>query len=85
MVFMDTQIDIMFSDELFLSAKCYAESHVFDSLEDLIRELLRETLLDSESDTSDGLSTYLASKRSLARHWLSPEEDKAWDHLQKGV
>ncbi len=29
--------------------------------------------------------TFLASEKSLARNWLSKEEDEAWKHLQKEV
>ena len=31
----------------------------------------------------EGLETYLLSESGLAKDWLSPEEDKAWEQLQK--
>jgi hypothetical protein len=30
------------------------------------------------------VSCYLMSEASLAKDWLSPEEDEAWAHLQPG-
>ncbi len=75
---MGTQISIKLSDRMFASAKVYAETYGFDTLQDFIRELIREQLFERESEV-----TYKASEESLARHWLSPEEDKAWAHLQK--
>ena len=41
-----------------------------------IYELFEDEVLDSNL-------TYLASEESLAKTWLSDEEDKAWQHLQK--
>ena len=32
-------------------------------------------------DIPDNLLTYFASEKSLAKDWLSPEEDKAWQNL----
>ncbi len=78
---MGTQISIKLSDKMFDSAKDYAEIHGFDSLQDFIRETLREKLFEEEN--LDGRLTYLASEKSLARDWLSKEEDEAWAHLQK--
>ncbi len=31
----------------------------------------------------EGLETYLLSESALAKDWLSPEEDKAWEHLHE--
>ena len=31
----------------------------------------------------EGLETYLLSESALAKDWLSPEEDAAWEHLQE--
>ena len=39
-----------------------------------------ETLLEKEED-EDKLFTVLASEKSLAKDWLSKEEDKAWKDL----
>jgi hypothetical protein len=63
----------------------YAKAHGFDSLQDFVRELIRERLFEAESDFAGGLSTYKASEASLARNWLTPKEDDAWAHLQKGI
>ncbi len=30
---------------------------------------------------SEGLETYLLSESALAKDWLRPEEDEAWQHL----
>ncbi len=78
---MGTQISLKLSEKMYTAAKIYAENHGYDSLQNFIREVLRERLFEDE--TVDGLSTYLASEGSLARYWLSPEEDEAWSHLQK--
>jgi len=32
-----------------------------------------------------GLYTSIASEESLARSWLTQEEEKAWAHLQKEI
>ena len=82
---MGTQISLKMSDRMFSSAKDYADAHGFDSLQDFIRELVRETLFEGDPEDIRGYSTYLASEEALARHWLSPEEDDAWEHLQKGI
>ena len=40
--------------------------------------------VDEAIDTDeipDNLLTYFASEKSLAKDWLSPEEDKAWQNL----
>ena len=34
---------------------------------------------------SEGYYTMLASERSLAKNWLTKEEDEAWEHLQDEV
>ena len=80
---MSTQISLKLSDRVFSSAKIYSELHGFDSLQDFIRELIRERLFEGEAEVFGGFSTYLASEDSLARSWLSREEDVAWEHLQK--
>ena len=80
-VFMSTQISLKLSDKMFVSAKEYADIHGYDSLQEFIRELLREALFEKE--TFGGIQTHLASESSLAKDWLSPEEDEAWLHLQK--
>jgi hypothetical protein len=80
---MGTQISLKLSDRLYSYANIYAEKYGFDSLQDFIRELIRERLFESEKESIGGLLTYMASEKSLARNWLSPEEDEAWEHLQK--
>ena len=78
---MSTQISLKLSDKMFVSAKSHAELYGFDTLQDFIREVIREKLFEEES--IGGVQTYLASEESLARHWLTKEEDQAWAHLQK--
>ncbi len=34
---------------------------------------------------SDAMYASLMSEKVLAREWLTPEEDEAWKHLQKGI
>ena len=61
------------------SAKKYANAYGYENLQDFIRELIREKLFENES--LDGFKTYLASEDSLAKNWLTEEENKAWAHL----
>ncbi len=37
----------------------------------------------SDDRVPEGLETYLLSESALAKDWLSPEEDEAWEHLQE--
>jgi len=80
---MGTQISIKLSNKMIKAAKAFAKDKGYDNLQDFIRETMRERLFGKE-DLS-GLSTYLASEKSLARSWLSKEEDKAWEFLQKEI
>lgn len=80
---MGTQISIKMSDDVINSARHYAKEHGFSTLQDFIRELVREKLFDNEGKTLSGFYTYKASEAALAKNWLNPEEDKAWEHLQK--
>ncbi len=80
---MNTQISLKLPDKLLNSAKHYADVHGFSSLQDLIRELLRKTLFEEYNETLSGLKTAIASETSLAKSWMSKEEDAAWAHLQK--
>ena len=84
---MGTQISVKLSDRVYESAKEYATDHGFDSLQNLIRELLRERIFEGSweggIEPASGLHTAMASEASLARAWLSVEEDKAWAHLQR--
>jgi hypothetical protein len=45
-------------------------------------EFIKKMLI--ERDTS-GKETSLASEKSLAKYWLTEEEDEAWEHLQKEI
>ena len=65
------------------SAKAHAQQKGFDTLQDFIRETLREKLFEGES--FGGAYTYRASEKSLAKNWMSTEEDQAWAHLQKEI
>ena len=44
---------------------------------DFIKELLREKLFEDEPERFGGMYTHLASEESLARSWLSQEEEEA--------
>ena len=78
---MSIQINVKLSENMFSKASSYIESHGYENIQGFIRELLREKLFEDQSVS--GLSTYLASEQSLAKHWLSQEEEQAWAHLQK--
>lgn len=78
---MSTQINLKLSEKMLKTAKTMAEVKGFDNLQDFIRETLRERLFEEENVS--GLYTYLASETSLAKNWISKEEDEAWKHLQK--
>ena len=82
---MGTQISIKLSDSMFSSARLYAKAHGFNNLQEFIREIIRERLFEREPEFLGGFSTYMASEESLGRNWLSPKEDEAWAHLQKGI
>jgi hypothetical protein len=78
---MSTQISLKLSDKMIVSARKYSESHGFDTLQDFIRETLRQLLFEKKKVS--GLYTAIASETSLAKKWMSKEEDAAWEHLQK--
>lgn len=78
---MSTQISIKLSDKMFESATEYAEEFGYDNLQDFIREVIREKLFGDEELNSK--LTMIASEKSLAKNWLSKEEDEAWSHLQE--
>lgn len=75
---MGMQISLKLPDKLYQESKKYVESYGYENVQEFIRTILRERLFEKES-----FSTYLASERSLAKEWLSKEEDEAWAHLQK--
>ena len=37
--------------------------------------------INSGSVSAEGIENYLLSKSALAKDWLRPEEDEAWQHL----
>jgi len=59
----------------------HVEDKGYENLQDFIRETLREKLFEDEE--INGMQTYLASIPSLAKNWISREEDEEWAHLQK--
>ncbi len=46
-------------------------------LPDYLMSIIRER----SAPTREGLETYLLSESALAKDWLRPEEDEAWQHL----
>jgi len=80
---MGTQISLKLSDKMFGVAKNFAELKGFENLQDFIREVVREKLFEEEKEFISGLATSTASEKSLAKAWLSKDEEKAWKHLQK--
>lgn len=43
---------------------------------------IKKTLFEEEENIG-GFFISIASENSLAKNWLSKEEEKAWKHLQK--
>lgn len=82
---MSTQISIKFSDEMLERAKDFAGKSGFNNLQDFIREILRQKLFEQEVENLGGIYTSKASEKSLAKNWLTKEEDKAWKHLQNAT
>ncbi len=76
---MGKQISIQLSDTMYSRAIKHAKKKGFDSLQEFIRETMRTELYEPKN----GLLTALASEKSLAKLWLSKEEEGAWKHLQK--
>jgi len=81
---MGTQISLKLSDKLFESAKEYAESKGYDSLQELTRDALRSKIF-ADNEKLSGIYTEKASELSLAKKWLTKEEDLAWKHLEKEI
>jgi len=81
---MGIQINLKLSEKLLKAAKKEVKIKGYESIQDFIRESLREKLFESDEIIS-GLLTYKASESSLAKNWLSKEEDEAWAHLQKEI
>lgn len=79
---MSTQISLKMSDKMMEEAQKHVEEKGYDNLQDFIRETLRQKLFEDKESSS--LMTYLSSEKSLAKKWLTKEEDEAWKHLQKG-
>jgi metal-responsive CopG/Arc/MetJ family transcriptional regulator len=82
---MSTQISLKLSDKMFQAAKAFSDLKGFDNLQDFIREIIRQKLFDDENENIGGLYTYKASEKALAKNWLTAEEDKAWEYLQKEI
>jgi len=80
---MSVQINLKLSDVLAATAEIYIKFHGFSSLQDFIREILREKLFEDEKVS--GIYAYKAAEPSLAKHWLTKEEDDAWAHLQEEI
>ena len=81
---MGIQINLKLSEKLLKAAKKEVKIKGYESIQDFIRESLREKLFESDEIIS-GLLTYKASESSLAKNWLSKEEDEEWAHLQKEI
>lgn len=44
-------------------------------------DYLLSAIRQRNAPVSEGLATYLLSESALAKDWLRPEEDEAWQHL----
>ena len=61
----------------------------FNQLVELVKQLpvdKKQKLLsflqtDSKIDKADPILTHFASEKTLAKDWLSPQEDEAWQDL----
>lgn len=72
---MDSQINIAISyNQLF---ELVRQLPVHEK-QKLLTSLIKENLIKSGNDT---ILTHFASEETLAKDWLSPEEDKAWKDL----
>ncbi len=72
---MDSQINIAISyNQLF---ELVRQLPVHEK-QKLLTSLIKENLSKSGNDT---ILTHFASEKTLAKDWLSPEEDKAWKDL----
>ncbi len=78
---MSTQISLKLPERMLTVARSYVKMHGYSNLQEFIRETLREKLFENE--TFGGMHTYKAAEPSLAKHWLTKEEDEAWAHLQE--
>lgn len=75
------QLNLRLQDNLLARARKFAKEQGYSNVQELIKEALREKLFEKEN--IGGIFTYSASEKSLAKYWMTKEEDKAWDHLQK--
>lgn len=66
---------------MFTKARAFADVKGYNNIQEFIRETVREKLFEVPELLS-GLQTYQASEKSLAKNWLTKEEEKAWKHLQ---
>lgn len=73
----------MINFDTIIFSKKIMQIHTGDTVQDLIKELLREKVFEDEPERFGGISTCLAIEGSLARSWLSQEENEAWAHMQK--
>ncbi len=44
-------------------------------------DYLMTVIRQRQTPTSENIAGYLLSESALAKEWLLPEEDKAWQHL----
>lgn len=75
------QINLRLSDEMLKKARKFAQKNGYSNIQELLKECLREKLFEKEN--VGGIFTYSASERSLAKNWLTKEEDEVWAHFQK--
>ena len=78
---MNTQISLKLPERMLTVARVYAKQYGYSNLQEFIREVVREKLFENEA--IGGIHTYKAAESSLAKHWLTKEEDEAWAHLQE--
>lgn len=56
----------------------------FEQVAQIARQLPkpeRKKLVELLKEEKDSVQTHLASQAILAQDWLTPEEDRAWQHL----
>jgi hypothetical protein len=76
------QINFKIQQNFYDIANDYCEQYGYSNIQELLRESLREKVFGNEKIS--GKFTSKASEKTLSKNWLNEEEDKAWEHLQKG-
>jgi len=80
---MTEQINLRLSPIMIKKIREYSQKRGYTNIQEFIKNLLREKLFEKEN--VGGVFTYSASEKALSKNWLTKEEEKAWEHLQKEI